>query len=206
MAVINPTTIFSAVSAVNDLLNNGGGVDTVAIFNDETLEQVFFEARPLKADVRETSQIMRHPVESGTMISDNHIINQIEINLLLFISAQDYNAIYTQIKQAFISGTLFLVQTRTGVYRKMVIANMPHTEDPDMYDAITMNLHMVEVIYVLPISVSSSNLPANYSPSAPANSNTVQAGLKYAQPASGATAATVQSILTGVGFKVLQRF
>ncbi len=201
---ITPGAITSGIRAISDILGNSSGVDVVGIFNS-TLQQVFQDARPLKAEVRETSMVMRHPVETGTMIADNHIINQIEIHLPLLIKSEFYNSVYGQLKQAFVAGTSLAVQTRTALYPNMIIANMPHAEDADIYDAITMQLHLVEVLYVVPVSVSAQPLPANFSPAEPANSNTVQAGLKYPSTLSASNLTAVQSILTGFAFKFAGR-
>lgn len=194
--------IFSIGQVVLDLLNNGSSVDVVGIYNGE-LRQVFADARPLRAEVRETSMVMKHPVETGTIIADNHIINPVEINLLLIIKSEFYSSVYGQIKQAFVAGDLLSIQTRTGVYNNMIIANMPHLENPDAYDAVTMSLNLVEVLYVMPVSVAAQPLPANFSPAEPADISTVQTGLKYPVAISSTNAAAVQSIITGFAFKFL---
>jgi hypothetical protein len=174
----NPTTIFSDISAFADFLNLfGNNSDVIGVFNSD-LQQVFAEARPLKADIRETSQVMKHPVEMGTVIADNHIINPIEINIPFFISSSNYNAMYGQIKRAYYAATVFSIQARTGFYPNMIIADMPHEETTEMADAIILNVHFVEVLFVVPTSVSSATLPANFSPQNEVNSNTVQAGVK----------------------------
>jgi hypothetical protein len=199
----NPNIIFSALSNLAGLLQ-GNNADTVGIFN-ANLQQVFLQARPLKAEIKETSQVMTHPVETGVIVADNHIINPIEINILLFINAQNYSAMYGQIKQAYVSGSLFSVQTRTGVYQNMVIADMPHTEDAEIYNGVLIGLHMKQVLYVVPVSTSSANAPANFNPSDPANTNTIQAGIKNATPISSTQLTQVQSIFTGLSFKALSR-
>lgn len=179
---ITPATFFSGAIAIADFLSNFASVDTVAIFDATSLQQVFDNARPLRADVKETSTIMSHPVETGAILSDHHIINQIEIQLTLFISSQYYNSVYEQIKTAFISATKLSVQTRTGVYDNMIIADIPHQEDTEMFDAIVMGMRLREVIYIVPTSLSPSPAPANYSPSDPVDADTVQAGQKYPAP------------------------
>lgn len=201
---INKNAIFSGFSVLADLLNNLGATDTVAIF-DINLQQVFQEGRPLKADIKETSMIMNHPVETGTILSDNHIINPIEINIPLFVNSEFYNLIYGQIKQAFIAATPFSIQTRTAVYPNMIIADMPHVEDADVYNAVIIALHFKEVLYIVPASVSAPTAPANFNPADAVNSNTVQAGAKYPNPLSARNTSAVQSILTGFAFKSVGR-
>lgn len=191
------SSIFSALSLVSDLISTVTSVDVVGIY-DADRNPLFANAQYMRAEVKESSQVMRHPVETGTMIADNHIINQVEINLLLMIKSQFYNSTYNELKQNFIAGSSLLVQTRTGVYANMIIGDMPHTEDADIYDAVVMHLHLVEVLYVVPSSVSALAAPANYSPADPVNSNTVQAGLKSPASISAANMITVQSSLTSI--------
>ncbi len=200
---ININTFISGIGTVIDLINNATAHDTVGIFDGTSLEQLFYNARPLKADVKETSQIMNHPVESGTILSDNHIINPTEINLSLIIKSEFYNSMYSQIRQAFIAATRLSVSTRTGVYNNLIIADMPHQEEPEAFNAIIMALHLKEVLFALPISISGVNAPANYSPVQPSWTNTVNAGLKYSTPDTAANAVIAQSILTASGFKIL---
>lgn len=139
--------------------------------------QLFVNARPLKATVRETSRVMNHPVESGVILSDHHIINEVEIELPLIVTAQFYAATFSQIRQAFINATPLSVKTRVGVYSNMIIADMPHEEDAEMYDAITLALRLRQVIYILP---GSNQTAQNFQPADPLNSNTVASGLQQA--------------------------
>jgi hypothetical protein len=189
--------IFSALSVINDLLSTAINVDIIGIY-DEELQPLFIDVQYLQGEVKESSQVMRHPVETGTMIADNHIINQVEINLSLMIMSSFYNSMYSQLKQAFVEGRSLTVQTRTSVYHNMIIADMPHQENADIFDGVVMHLHLMEVLYVVPTSVSAQAAPANFSPEDPVNSNTVQAGLKSPQALSTTNIATVNSSLTSI--------
>lgn len=197
--------IFSNISTISDLLNNFAAVDVVGIF-DENLQQVFQEARPLKADVKETAQVMTHPIETGVKIADNKIINQVEITLNVMINSRYYNSVYTQIKQAFVSGTLLSIQTRTGVYPNMIVRSMPHQETPDEYDSIIMQLDFIEVLYAVPTSVSAQSAPANFKPADEINSNTVQSGIKSPTILTTENVQVVQGVLGGLAFKQLGGF
>lgn len=156
-----------------------------------SIGQLFTNARPLKATIRETSKVMEHPVETGATLSDHHIINPIEIDVSLVVTnsssglissliggsvAANYAITYSQIRQAFIRATPLAVKTRVGVYSNMIIADMPHEENADMFDVITINLHLKQVIYVLP----NGTLALNYQPLAADNSNTISSGLQQA--------------------------
>lgn len=195
MTTLSPSAIFSAAIAVSDLLDSSSGADTVGIFDATTFEQLFSAGRPLAADVRETSTIMSYPTETGTVLSDHHIINPSEIIIPLFVTSANYNAVYGQIRQAFIAATKLSVQTRTGVYNNMVIADIPHREDAEMFNAIVVNVRFKEIIYVVPASVSGTPAPANYVPLAPEDQDTVLIGQKYAVPISIAGGVGISALL-----------
>lgn len=145
-----------------------GAADVVGIFDSQSLTQLFNNARPLKAGVRPTSQLMNRPAETGIILSDHKIINQVEIELPLMISQDFYGAVYQQIKTAFRNSTLLIVQTRTDVYPNMIIQDMPHAETPDIYDSVVVTLKLKEVLF--------APAPSTYDPADEANSDTVQSG------------------------------
>lgn len=176
--MVNFAGIVSDVNYGLGLLSSfGQRVDVVGIYGQKSLAQMFEAARPMKATVRETSKIMQHPVETGNTLSDHHIINPTEIEIPLILSSQDYSGTFTQIRQAFLNATLLSVKTRVGVYSDMIIADMPHEEDADMYDVITIGLHLKQAIFILP---GTTNPVPNFQPLNPINSDTVISGLKSA--------------------------
>lgn len=146
-----------------------------------SIGQLFVNARPMKATVRETSKIMDHPVETGVVLSDHHIINPVEIDIPLIVSAQFYAATYSQIRQNFLNATPLAVKTRVGVFSDMVIADMPHEEDADMFDVITIALHLKQAIYVVPGNgTKPGGVITAFQPLDAVNSNTLAAGLQQA--------------------------
>lgn len=178
-----PPFNFTTTSALADVVTGldllsllGTNVDIVGLYSDGA--QVFSKARPMKASPRETSKIMEHPVETGVMLADHHIINPIDIDLPLIVPSQYYVQTYQEIKQAFVAATKLSLKTPVTVYNDLIIADMPHDEDPDMFGVIVIGLHLRQVLYALPNSVSQG--PQNYAPAAAANQNTVQSGLQSA--------------------------
>src|SRR5262245_18336047 len=123
--------------AMQDPTTATASADVVGVFGDN-FQQVFAGARPLKATVKELSKVMEHPVENGAVISDHKVVQPVEIEFALVLMAEHYRDAYQQIRQHFIASTLLSVQTRTAVYGRMVIAEMPHEEDPSLYNAITI--------------------------------------------------------------------
>jgi hypothetical protein len=158
---------------------SGGVINSLAGNTGVTASfgQMFADARPLKAHVRETSKVMEHPVETGAVVADHHVINPVEIDLPVVVNAQSYAATYTQMRQAFVNATLLSVKTRVGTYSNMIIADMPHEEDPEMFDAIVVGLRLKQVLFVVPGTASAAQ---NFQPLDPANSTTVGSGLQSA--------------------------
>ena len=137
-------TALSALASASSLLPS---IDQVAVY-DQNFRQVFGQARPLKASVNETAKAMEHPVESGATITDFRIINPVEINLMMILLPASYRDAYGTIKQFFLNSTLLTVQTKTGTYTNMMITQIPHEEDPNLFDTITLALSLKEVILV----------------------------------------------------------
>lgn len=130
--------------------------DNVAVYNTQ-LRQVFPGARPIKAAVSEGSKVMEHPVETGAVISDHRIILPVEITLSVVLDASYYRDIYNALYQSFLRAEQFIVQTKTGGYRNLIISEIPHDEDPATFDTVAMNLKFREIQFVTAVLVK---LPA----------------------------------------------
>jgi hypothetical protein len=158
--------------------------------NTGAFGQMFANARPMKATIRETSRVMEHPVETGVILSDHHIINPVEIEIPMIVSSAFYAQTYSQIRQAFINATPLSVKTRVGVYSDMIVADMPHEEEADMYDVITIALRLKQVIYVVP----GGGTLVNFQPADPLSSNTLASGLQQAASIGGSLLAAGTSV------------
>lgn len=121
--------------------------DVVAVL-DKDGYQVFSRARPMKANISETAKVMEHPVESGATITDHKIIEPVQITLMVMLDPMSYRSTYAQIKAYFLGGELFTVLTKSGAYANMLITSIPHDEEPDLADTITMSISLKEVIIV----------------------------------------------------------
>lgn len=187
---INPAAIAEGIVG---LILSTAAVDTVAVFDSE-FNQLFPNARPLQDQVRENSRIMDHPLESGQLISDYKIILPVEIELPVIITSAYYLGTYQQIKAAYLSSELLSVQTRANTYPNMIISEMPHQEDPERYDAITMLLKFRQVQLVQP-SVTGTSANPSYAPSNPTQAPTQNAGQQGGTNIAGvATSNGVQSL------------
>jgi hypothetical protein len=120
--------------------------DQVAVFTQD-FTQVFKDARALKAVIKEQAKVMEHPVESGAIITDHRIILPVEVELSMILTPSTYKDVYKEIRQYYLNGTLLVVQTRAGIYQNQLIASMPHEEDSELYDTITIALSLKEVLF-----------------------------------------------------------
>lgn len=148
-------------------------VDYVAIF-DQDYNQLFREARAIKAVVKEQSKVMEHPVESGAIITDHRIIMPVEIDLSLILASEDYQSVYKAIRQYYLNATLLIVQTRAGIYENQLISALPHEEDPTMFDALTLALSLKQVFFV--------TAQFGVVPKSPSNTTTVNRGVQQGTP------------------------
>lgn len=146
--------------------------DQVSIFN-QNFEQVFPRARPIKAIIKEEAKVMEHPLETGATIVDHRIILPVECEITMMLQAADYQDTYRQIKQLYLNAELLIVQTKSSVYYNQLIASMPHEENPEQYDALTLELGLKEAQF--------ATTQFNYSPSNPKQSTTVNRGTQQPQ-------------------------
>lgn len=166
-------------------------VDTVTVFTEE-YAQVFRDARPIKAVIKESSKVMEHPIENGAVVTDHRIILPVEIQLSMILTPETYRQTYQQIKQYYLEGTLLVIQSRSGIYINQLIQEMPHEEDPTIYDTISLSLNLKQVQMVT----------AQYTttPRTPKNTNTTDRGAQQTTQASEA-----QGSLTYRGLQRLAR-
>lgn len=121
--------------------------DVVAVF-DSSYNQVFQLARSMKLNVLPSSKLMDHPIENGATRSDFRVFNPTDLELSVVCTSDNYQAVYQQIKTAYLSGDVFFVTSKADTYSNMMIQAIPHDEIPDMFDVITVAIKMREVILV----------------------------------------------------------
>ena len=157
---------------INTLLPSSA-TDQVAIF-DQNYNQLFQQAKSIKVVVKENSKLMEHPIETGSIITDHRIILPTEIDMSLILASSDYSDVYKSIKQYYLNATKLIIQTRSSIYDNQLIESLPHEEDPNMYDALTIALSLKQVVYV-----SVQYAPA---PKYPSNTTTQDRGIQQTNP------------------------
>lgn len=150
-------------------------VDVVGVF-DEDFNQLFPDARAIRALVREGSKLMRHPVESGVTITDHRILNPNEVQLSVILRPENYTDTFQDIRAKYLEAKVLSVQTKTGSYSNMLIEDMPHDETSDMADTVAIGLKLTEVQFV---TAQYAQLPEKQVKKK-SNASTVKTGQKQA--------------------------
>lgn len=172
----------------------GVNQDAVAVF-DSNLNQVFENARPMSADVHPRSKLLDHPLEQGQIVSDHKVILPLEITMPMVVVSAYYRDTYQEIWNLWKASELLNVQTRTGTYINMVIAEMPHEERVERYDAILLRMRFRQVL--------SNTGASNYAPADETMTDTQSLGFQYANPYTiAATALGLASTARAIAFMV----
>lgn len=161
------------VSGSAGSLPSSATMDVVAVL-DDGFAQVFRDARPMKAAVKEEAKLMEHPLEDGSVVTDHMVIQPVEIELSMTLIPETYRETYKEIKEMFRQGKILTVMTRADTYANMIIQGLPHDEVPEIFDTVILSLNLKEVTIVRP------EFTAVYKAKAPAQSKTEDRG--EAQP------------------------
>lgn len=117
------------------------------IIYDQSFVRLFPLAHIMTAGVRPSAKNMEHPVASGAVITDHRIINPVELRLSLLLDPSDYKNTYDKIAKAFKQGELLTVSTRSGVFKNMLLNDIPDEETPRVYNTITMVISLKQVLF-----------------------------------------------------------
>lgn len=120
-------------------------MDVTAILN-EAGEQLFPTAQLLKASIAPSNTFAQHPLEDGTVVSDNKIINQVRISIPMILDANDYQDVYKAIQDTSNNAVKLSIQTRVATFNKMYIESFPSEESAAMFDTVSMTVNFIEQI------------------------------------------------------------
>lgn len=204
---ISVGTVFAGINTIETLLGNSTSSDTTAIFAQNsvpvtnngvpvysqnslnrpnpqplmTFPQYLQRARPVKLLVRQTLRPMEHPLETGAIITDHVIILPNEIEIEFIAQQKDYISVYQEMRQLWQSATLMRVNTRATSYQNMLIAEMPHEETVERFNAITFRVRFKQVLFANTVTATSTQTSV-YAPADPTQVPVVQQGQVTAQP------------------------
>lgn len=120
-------------------------MDVTAILN-ESREQLFPTANFLKASIAPSNTFAQHPIEDGTVVSDNKIINQVRISIPMILDSNDYKDVYKSIQDASNNSTMLSIQTRVTTFDRMYIESYPSEESASVFDTVSMTVNFIEQI------------------------------------------------------------
>ena len=120
--------------------------DDVISILDEDGNQLIENARPISVSVNRDSKKFIHPLETNAVRADHKIITPVEITMRVILEAENYEDTYQEIGSLFRDSTEVLIQTKADTFDRMILERMPHTEDPSLFDAISMDLRFGETL------------------------------------------------------------
>lgn len=115
----------------------------------------------IKGDVDISSDLCDHPTETGSVITDNAIINPISIKIEVAMPTALYTRIYAQMVKYYQQKKFIIVQTKFAMYRNMVIQNMPYKLDNSTVDRPVIELSLRQVMEVQPQYTNATQTTGN---------------------------------------------
>ena len=129
------------------------GKDVVGIF-DQNGDQVLIKSRPTGISVIRDSLKFTHPLENNTSRADGKIILPTVISYSVILQAEDYAAAYSEINRYFLSSEELSVQTKARSFGRMIVTAMPHKEEPQLFDAIVVDISLEETQIATTLTVA----------------------------------------------------
>lgn len=161
------------------------------IFNSKRLiiyrddREVLSGMSVLNYSVRDDSQFITHPIETGATISDHHVFNPIQIMLsaafppkgfalaqisivdLLYGRGQTFEETFEQLSLLYKTSAKLTIKTDADVYENMYITSIPTNISPENADRQIFNITFEQALTVSPqyITLKASQVknPANAS-------------------------------------------
>jgi len=135
---------------VGRVMAAAGGANTDEVIVTRNGSPAFSAAvRPMDVYVTREARLMEHPVEDGSKVTDHIVYEPTEVAVECNIIG-DYRSAYAEIEGIFSQALVLEVSTKSKTYPSMVIKEMPHGEDGDKFDALSMSLILREVVFVQP--------------------------------------------------------
>lgn len=117
--------------------------------------------------VNRTSQIMRHPLESGRFIADHYIIPPKTISAEIAMPSYLYESVYKELEDYFENKKPIVVLTKLTTIRHMYLVSIPHDITPRNIDRPSVQITLEEALF-----------PTNRQPKNDENGATVNTGNK----------------------------
>lgn len=118
-------------------------ITEIQLLDNESLEQVFVSANPMRVSVKEEKRVTKFTVETGEDRNDHVVTLAVEITIDFVVPDDAKNAI-EMMRSMFRENRLFTVQCKMGSYPNMLIESFPHDETADMFTGATVPLRFTE--------------------------------------------------------------
>ena len=131
----------------------------------------------IKADVDITSDLCDFPIETGSIITDNAIVQPITIKVQIALPTAFATRIYAEMIKYYQKKKYIMVQTKFAMYRNMVIQSMPFKLENETIDRPIVELTLRQVVEVEPqyINIGNGNSEIK-NPKDASDSDTVDVG------------------------------
>jgi len=140
------------ISPLNLLLNILGYIfenKIVAIYVDNS--EVLVDCDIVECVVNDKAQLMEHPTESGTKISDHKVFQPMELTLTIALPYLNSEKSYDELYSLFRGNAVITVQTKAQVYKNLQIISIPHEERAGAIDRLFFKISLKEAIIVTPM-------------------------------------------------------
>lgn len=114
----------------------------------------------MNADVSITSDLCDHPIENGKVITDFAIENPVSATVNIVMPTAFYTKIYEQVLDYYKNKKKIMLLTKFGMYKNMVIKDMPYKMQHGDVDRPTIALTLRQIMEVTP-TYESMNVNAN---------------------------------------------
>ena len=101
------------------------------------------------AEVKESSRVMEHPLENGSVVADHQVQMPVEIRLQIVMPYYLYDDIVEDLRRLKQNGTLVSVHCRGGVYTDMVFVDIPHNERAENVSRLSFDCTLRQAMLLL---------------------------------------------------------
>ena len=133
-----------------------------------------FKADAMEFSDKQTSDICDHPIEDGTPVSDHKIIKPREFTLTVALPAFYGGMVLRTLERYYRTSEKIIVKCATGVYRNMILSEVPVKITPNDLERPKYDLAFREVLIVTPQTEKTNTPAAAGNPGRAEDKDTVQ--------------------------------
>ncbi len=110
------------------------------VLRAEDATELFPQSCILSCSPNPTNTFAEHVLEDGGTVSDNKIINNVEISVVVILPVDDAQRVFNDIQSASENTTELIVQTRFFTFARMYIQSYPWSESSDIVNTASINV------------------------------------------------------------------